>query len=164
MEGLSVVNMGGFKTELLNRLHEEFDCYIRFHPFIMACYLNINFKGRIVLPELLSESKEVLIADMCEAAVAFGDYTLPPADTTPKVVETVIEDSQPPIDDFDFLVTQLSQAERTPQPVTNADSANTPIEAWKTYIKGKCWRKLHFGNQKLNKEEERWIMLSGGLC
>ena len=47
LEGLSIVNMGGFKTELLRRLHEELDCYGRFHPFITACYLNINFKGRI---------------------------------------------------------------------------------------------------------------------
>ena len=116
LKGLSIANMGGFKTELLQRLHEEeLDCFARFHPLIMACYLNINFKGRFVQPEFLSESKDVLLADMCEAAVAFGDNTRPPADTTPDVVESVIEDSQPPIHDFDFLVTQLLQAERTPQ-------------------------------------------------
>ena len=85
LEGLSVVNMGGFKTELINRLHEELDCFTRFHPFIMACYLNINFKGVIVVPQFLAESKQVLIADMCEAAIAFGDYTLPAAASTPEV-------------------------------------------------------------------------------
>ena len=42
--------------------------------------------------------------------------------------ETVIEDSQPPVDDFDFLVTQLSQLERTAQTITNADSANPPLK------------------------------------
>ena len=93
LDGLSVVNMGGFKTELLARLHEELDCFTRFHPFIMACYFNINFKGLIVAPQFLAESKEVLIADMCKAAVDFGDYTLPAADTTAEFEETVIDDS-----------------------------------------------------------------------
>ena len=52
---------------------------------------------------------------MCEAAIAFGDYTLPAAATTPEVEETVIEDSQPPMDDFDLHTNVASRED----PATN---------------------------------------------
>ena len=79
IDALSVQGMHTFKNELLHQLHEEMCCFLKFYSYIMACYLNINFKGRLVEPELLSEAKEILLLEMCEAAVAFGDYTLPSA-------------------------------------------------------------------------------------
>ena len=36
----------------------------------------------------------------------------------------------------------MSQAERTPQPITNAYTSHTPIEAQKAYIKGKMLEEI----------------------
>ena len=124
--------MGGFKAELLARLHNELDCFLRFYPFVMASYLNINFKGRLVDPARLSEGKEILVMEMCDAAVKFGFYSMPTLEATTDDAETVIEDSQPPLDDFDLLVTQLSQSQRPEQPNTIATSTTSPIEARKS--------------------------------
>ena len=68
--------------------------------------------------------------------------TLPAADTTAEFKETVIDDSQPPMDDFDLLVTQMSQVERAPQAITTAGTTHTPIEARKAYIKGKMLEEI----------------------
>ena len=68
LEGPSIVNMGLFKTELLQRLHEELDCFGRFHPFIMACYLNINFMSPILNPKMLHNLKMYLVEDMVDVA------------------------------------------------------------------------------------------------
>ena len=109
----------------------------------MACYLNLNFKGRLVEPELLSEAKDILVLEMCEAAVAFGDYTLPSAAPDIAQTETVVEDSQPPVDAFDLLVTQLSQGNRTDATTTTpAGPQVTPLEARRAYIKGKMLEEL----------------------
>ena len=116
---------------------------MKFYPYVMACYLNINFKGCLVEPEVLSEGKEILVLEMCEAAVTFGDYTLPSAEPDIAHAETLVEESQPPLDAFDLLVTQLSQANRTDATAaTPAGPQVTPVEARRAYIKGKMLEEL----------------------
>ena len=46
------------------------------------------------------------------------------------------------MDDFDLLVTQMSQVERAPQAITTAGTTHTPIEARKAYIKGKMLEEI----------------------
>ena len=58
------------------------------HKFISGC---------LVEPKLLSEAKEILVLKMFEAAVAFGDYTLPSAAPDIAQAETVVEGSQAPV-------------------------------------------------------------------
>ena len=86
----------------------------------MASYLNINFKGRLVDPARLSEGKEILVMEMCDAdaAVKPGSHSMPTLEATTDDAETGIEDIQPPLDGFDLLVTQLSQSQRPEQSTT----------------------------------------------
>ena len=139
LNNLSVANMGGFKTELLRRLHDELDCFPKFYPFIIASYLNINFKGRLVSAEDLEEAKSVLLDRMCDVAVEAGDYTLPETDVVVPEAETVIEDSQPPLNDFGSLVLQLSQ----PMGVRPTTPSPSEVKWWKSWLCGTVKLKLH---------------------
>ena len=45
IDALSLQGMSTFKNESSHRLHEEMGCFLKFYPYVMACYLNINLKG-----------------------------------------------------------------------------------------------------------------------